>query len=87
MRRFLIGILFLAFASPAFAGPLGLLDKSIEERAATVSAQIKGQQNYHAYLAKELTIAAKAEKNQGDVKVAQAIMSLAEEHAAKAGGK
>lgn len=87
MRRLLMGILFLAFASPAFAGPLGLLDKSIEERAKAVNAQIAGQQNYHAYLAKELIIAAKAEKNQHDTKVAKAIMSLAEEHAAKAGGK
>jgi len=82
-----MGVVLLLLASPAFAGPLGLLDKSIEERADAVNTQIAGQQNYHAYLAKELITAAKAEKYQGDVKVAQAIMSVAEKHAVQAGGK
>jgi len=87
MRRFLMGVVLLLLASPAFAGPLGLLDKSIEERADAVNTQIAGQQNYHAYLAKELINAAEEEKSQGDIKVAKAIMSLAEEHAVQAGGK
>ncbi|RMH60391.1 MAG: hypothetical protein D6678_06005 [Zetaproteobacteria bacterium] len=85
MRPLLIIPLALMAATSAMAAPFGLTGKSIEERAAELDAQVKGKTDYHAHLARELAMAASAEKAQHDTKVAQALMSLAEREAAKSG--
>jgi len=67
-----------AFATLANAG--------VEDRATELHAQMKGQHNYHAYLARELANVAEAELGQHDINTARSFMEMAEEHAAKAGG-
>lgn len=60
---------------------------STETRAEAIKAQLEGNNNYHAHLARELASIAEVEKDQHDVAVAQEFMRMAEEHAAQAGGK
>jgi len=73
---------FLMSITPATAG----IFTGIEERTAAVHEQTEGMDNYHAYLARELAMIAGAEKSQHDC-ADRAFMKMAEEEAAKAGGK
>lgn len=73
----------LMSVSPATAG---IFPNSIEERAAAVREQTEGVHTYHAYLARELATIAGVEKSQHDGADRQ-FMNMAEEEAAKAGGK
>ena len=59
---------------------------STEERADAVNAQLKGNNSYHAHLARELANIAVEEKGQHDTRVAKAFIQRAEEEAAQAGG-
>ncbi len=59
----------------------------VEERAEALNAQLKGNNNYHAHLARELADIAEIEIGQHDINTARAFIEIAEEHAAKAGGK
>jgi len=59
---------------------------STEERADALNAQLKGNNSYHAYLARELATIAVVEKGQYDSRVAKAFIQRAEEEAAQAGG-
>jgi len=77
--------LMLVMVTPALAGPFGLTDKSIEERAQALETELAGKQDYHAHLARELAMVAREEKSQHDLPVAKTIMSLAEREAAKSG--
>jgi hypothetical protein len=58
----------------------------VQERADTLNAQLQGQHDYHASLAKELADIAEIEIGQHDMHAARAFIEMAEEHAAKAGG-
>jgi len=60
---------------------------SVDDRGDALTAQLKGNNSYQAHLARELSSIASEEKSQHDVQVAKAFMDMAEEHAAKAGGK
>jgi len=59
---------------------------SVDDRAEALNASLKGNSSYEAHLARELASVASEEKLQHDAQVAKAFMSMAEEHAAKAGG-
>ena len=73
----------MTWTPPAMAGVFG---PSFAERTAAVRAQTEGMNNYHAYLARELAMIAEAEKSQHDA-ADKEFLKLAEEAAAKAGGK
>jgi len=73
----------MTLTPPAMAGMFG---PNFDERAAAVRAQTEGVNNYHAYLARELAMIASAEKSQHDA-ADKEFLKLAEEAAAKAGGK
>jgi len=59
---------------------------SVDDRADALNTNLKGNSSYEAHLARELASVAAEEKSQHDVQVAKSFMSMAEEHAAKAGG-
>lgn len=79
----LFAAVLLSFTPPASAGIFG---QSMEERTAAVRAQTEGLNTYNAYLARELAMIAGAEKSQHDAASSEFI-KMAEEAAAKAGGK
>jgi len=80
--------LFLCLlASFIFFAPLVASAASVEERSQAIYAQVKGNANYYAHLAKKLANVAVNEKSQHDVMAARQFMDLAEESASKAGGK
>jgi len=76
-------ILFLCalFAFSVSASAAGVVDRS-----ETLNAQLKGNNSYHASLARELADIAEIEIGQHDLNTARAFIEMAEEHAAKAGG-
>jgi hypothetical protein len=73
----------LAIPPSAMAGMFG---PNFDERVAAVEAKTEGLNNYHAYLARELAMIASAEKAQHDA-ADKEFLKLAEQAAAKAGGK
>ena len=79
----IIGLLLtlFAFALPAHANWLDGTD----ERGEKLEAQLKGNNSYHAHLARELAAIASEEKSQHDLEAAHEFIKMAEEHAAKAG--
>lgn len=83
MRYIIMLSALLAFASPAMAGWMC----SVEDRASALRIQLEGNQSYEANLARKLANIAIEEKGQHDLDVARQFMDLAEQHAAKAGGK
>ncbi len=83
MKSILFLITLFAFALPASSAGFSV---GVDQRSDAVSAQLKGDNSYHAHLARELSDIAIEEKSQHDIDVAKAFMDLAEEHAAKAGG-
>lgn len=64
----------------------GIFGPSFAERVAAVNARTEGLNNYQAYLARELAMIASVEKGQHDA-ADKVFLKLAEEAAAKAGGK
>lgn len=82
MRYIILTASMLAFSFTAQAGAFD----SVEDREAQLNQQLKGNNSYHAHLARELAAVASAEKAQHDTGVARRFMDMAEEHAAKAGG-
>ena len=60
---------------------------SVEERADVIQTQLKGNNSYKAYLARELADVALEEKSQHDIAIARAFMDKAEVYAAQAGGE
>jgi len=83
MKNILFIFALFAFALPAQSA--GFFT-SVDDRTDTMSAQLQGNNSYHAHLARELADIAAEEKSQHDIGVAKAFMTMAEEHAAKAGG-
>ena len=83
MKSILLLITLFAFSLPASAA----LFVSIEDRSDAIAAQTQGNNSYHAHLARELAVIAVVEKGQHDLEAAKEFIKLAEEHAAKAGGK
>jgi len=73
----------MTLTPPAMAGMFG---PSFDERSAAVRSQTEGVNNYQAYLARELAMIAGAEKSQHDP-ADKEFLKLAEQAAAKAGGK
>ncbi|WP_241697585.1 hypothetical protein [Mariprofundus sp. NF] len=59
---------------------------TISDRANQISAQLEGNNSYHAHLARELANVAVEEKGQHDVTAALEFIRMAEDHAAQAGG-
>jgi hypothetical protein len=59
---------------------------SIEDRASAVRAELNGNNNYQAHLARELASIAEDEISQHDLKAARAFIKMSEEHAAQVGG-
>ena len=82
MRLALLTLSMLAFVMPTQAGAFD----SVEDREARINEQLKGNNSYHAHLARELASIASIEKGQHDIGVARKFMDMAEEHAAQAGG-
>ena len=78
MRIVLFLSALFAFAMSANAG--------VVDRAAALQAQLKGNNSYHAHLARELADVAETELDQHDINVARSFMKMAEDQAAKAGG-
>jgi len=58
----------------------------VDGRADALEIQLKGNNSYHAHLAREFASIAMEEKSQHDICVARAFMAKAEECAAQAGG-
>jgi len=58
----------------------------VEDRAASVRAELQGNNSYHAHLARELAGIAEDEIGQHDLNAAKSFMEMAEEHASQAGG-
>ncbi|MBN4073465.1 hypothetical protein JYT23_01370 [Mariprofundus ferrooxydans] len=83
MKGFLFLITLFAFALPANSAGFSV---GVDQRSDAVTAQLQGNNSYHAHLARELSDIAIEEKSQHDIDVAKAFMDMAEEHAAKAGG-
>jgi len=79
----LFAAVLMSFAPSASAGIFG---ETMEERATAIRAQTEGLHNYNAYLARELVSIALDEQSQRD-RADSAFMKMAEEAAAKAGGK
>jgi len=84
MRLITMMIALFAFSAPAMAG---LEFISIEDRAESINASLEGNHSYHAELAREFANIAEGEKAQHDLGVAKEFMKMAEDEAAKAGGK
>ncbi len=84
MKRFsLLAIALLMSVGTASAA--SWMD-SVDDRADALATQLKGNNSYHAHLARELADVAMEEKSQHDISVARAFMAKAEENAAQAGG-
>ncbi|ATX80367.1 hypothetical protein Ga0123461_1961 [Mariprofundus aestuarium] len=81
MKKILFLFSLLAFSLPAHAGLT-----SVEDRAQEVRAQVEGNNNYHAELARQFATIAVTEKGEHDTQTAQEFIKMAEEHAAQAGG-
>ena len=81
-------IMLLTAAMCLFAGSAGAsgFGESVDDRAEALNAKLKGNNSYHAHLARELAGVAAEEKAQHDIEIARAFMDMAEEHAAQAGG-
>jgi len=77
----LLAIMLLA-ALPASAADWRL---SVDDRADALAAQLKGEHNYHAYLALQYADKAVDERSQHDRAVAKQFMAMAEQEAAKVG--
>ena len=82
MRITLLLLTLFAFILPAHAG----MFSTIDDRANHISAQLEGNNNYHAHLARELAKVAVEEKGQHDVTAALEFIRMAEAHADQAGG-
>ena len=82
MRVILFLFTLFAFSLPAQAG----LFSTIDDRANQVSEQTKGNNSYHAHLARELADIASEEQSQHDTPAALEFIRMAEDYAAKAGG-
>jgi len=76
-------LLLLPFALCMLAG--SAWSATLDERVASLNAQLKNNPSYNACLAREFARVASDEKSQHDTDVAQAFMALAEEYAQKAG--
>jgi len=74
------------FLCALFAFSMSASAAGVEERAEAVNAQLNGNNNYHAHLARELASIAEDEIGQHDLNAARAFMEMSEEHAAQAGG-
>jgi len=72
----------VAFAMPAQAKAFD----SIEDRGDKITADLQGNDSYHAHLARELASIASIEKGQHDLGAAKVLIKMAEQEAAKAGG-
>ncbi len=83
IRWVLLGALMLV-ASPVSATSIFT---GIEERSKAIYTDLKGNNSYHAHLARKLATYAGVEKGQTDISAARQLMDLAEEHARKAGGQ
>ncbi|MDX8397570.1 MAG: hypothetical protein R8K49_04545 [Mariprofundaceae bacterium] len=59
--------------------------ESVDDRYDVLHNQLKGNHSYEAHLARELASIASEEKSQHDTDVAKAFMTMAEQHAHKAG--
>ncbi len=81
-----ISLLAVAMLMCAGTASAGAWTDSVDERADALTSQLKGNNSYHAHLARELADVAMEEKSQHDIDVARAFMNKAEEHAAQAGG-
>ncbi|MDX8388557.1 MAG: hypothetical protein R8M46_08545 [Ghiorsea sp.] len=81
MKRVLLSIVmcFLCIGTAAAA--------NIADRADALKASVQDNQSYDAHMARELSLIAEQEKAQNEINVANAFMSEAEKHAAKAGAK
>jgi len=77
----------ILFLFTLFAWSISASAASVEDRAAALNAQLQGNNNYHAHLARELASFAEEEKGQHDITVARSFMEMAEKEAAKAGGE
>jgi len=60
---------------------------SVDERADALATQLKGTHDYHGYLALQYADKALDEKSQHDTAVAIQFIKMAEQEAAKVGGK
>jgi len=74
------------FLCTLFAFSMSASAAGVEARSDALNAQLKGNHNYQADLARELADIATTEKYQHDINTARSFMQMAEEHAAKAGG-
>jgi len=83
MKSIVFIITLFVFALPAQSA--GMFS-SIDNRTDAMNAELKGNNSYHAHLARALADAAADEKSQHDTGVAKEFMRMAEEHAAQAGG-
>ena len=83
MKSILFIVALFAFALPASSA--GFFT-SIEDRTEAINAQLQGNNSYHAHLARELASVAEDEKAQRYTSVAKEFMTMAEQHAAQAGG-
>jgi len=84
MLRWLMLTILILVASPVSATSIFT---GIEERTKTIYSDLKGDNSYHAHLARKLAVYAGVEKGQSDISAARQLMDLAEEHARKAGGQ
>jgi len=82
MKKILFLFSLLAFSLPAHAGAF----TSVEDRAQEVRAQVEGNNNYHAELARQFATIAVTEKGEHDTGAAQEFIKMAEDHATQAGG-
>lgn len=82
IRLMLLLSALLTYALPAQAQ----LFVSVEERGAKITADLQGNESYHALLARKLASIATTEKGQHDLRAAKTFIKMAEDEAAKAGG-
>ncbi len=71
-------LIVLLFAFVCFVG--NATAASIEDRAATIRSALKGDESYHAHMARALSDVAEDEKGHREVAVARAFMDEAEKH-------
>ena len=81
-----ISLLAVAMLMSAASASAAGFTVGVDERADALQAQLKGNNNYQAHLAREFADVAMEEKGQHDISVARAFMDKAEEYAAQAGG-
>ena len=82
MKRTMLLLTLIIFSTPAWAGTF----HSIEDRAAALNAKLKGNESYHAELARQLAEIAQEEKEQHDLNAARSFMKMAEDNAAQTEG-